>query len=241
MNANAEKMTHDTQSKECQKYDWPSHKPMCLENQKVRTELQQEIVQRAANPNMKPPPMSDAGSWFDDLHALKRRLEPSFDVVCMNAFIENSPTPKIAFGYEERIFVLVVERLPQNLISATSPPWTRFRFRKVSLENVDDTFPAGADPNTDRFRAERQLKFENYDADYHGYITCVLACPSMGGRFTTATTMIQFGRNLPIDRFVTIVDDWRELTARQVEKITGNPRASGMNLRGPGVNRKPRR
>ncbi|KAK7682253.1 hypothetical protein QCA50_014840 [Cerrena zonata] len=210
-------------SRDCQKDDWPVHKIICRRNQKAKDDLQRAIAERTATARS-PLPITDADGLFSDLQSFKRRLTPALNVVCINAFLENSPRPGFVHGLDEKVFLLRLETLPQNRIKPNQPAWTRFQFRCVSLESVDTLFPIG-DPAGDQFREECKLIFETDDKERHGNIACVIACPSFGGRYATVTTLIRVQRRVRMDGFVAVVDDWREMIASQVEKLTGNKRS----------------
>lgn len=213
-----------SQSRECQRHDWPEHKTICRRNQRAEKELRKALAASSSRPNSSPATVP--ASLFQELQALKRRLAPAFSVICMNAFLENSPRPGFLHGLDENIFFLCIERLPQSLITPTSQPWTRFRFRSVSVGPIDQLLsPAGQDQDSDILREERELTFEGDDKEQHGHITCVIGCPSFGGRISTVTTLIRVLKNQRMDRVVEKVDDWKEVMAQRVESVTGNKRS----------------
>ena len=69
------------------------------------------------------------------------------------------------------------------------------------------------------------MLFRSDDPSVHGNITCVIACPSLGGRYSTATTLIRVMKTRRLDNTVEILDDWKEFMAKEVERVTKNKRA----------------
>ncbi|KAK7682252.1 hypothetical protein QCA50_014839 [Cerrena zonata] len=206
-------------SRECQAHDWPAHKIICRRNQQAKKDLQKAIADRSAT-TRSPPPITDANGLFNDLQSFKRRMAPAINVACINAFMENSPRPGFVHGIDERVFVLRVDSLPQNLIKPKQPAWMRFQFRSVSLELVDDIFEVGT-----QFREERNFVFEGDDPEQHGNLSCIILCPSFGCQFSYVSTLIRVQKRTRMDGSVAVVDDWKEMMATQVEKLTGNKRS----------------
>ncbi|CAL1699180.1 unnamed protein product [Somion occarium] len=206
-------------SKECQREDWPSHRRMCGEIQRTASDprYRQDPPQSLSSPiQQSAPPI------INELNDFRKRIFPTLTLVTLNAFSENSPIPLVPYGWEDNIFLLELDRIPNP--SQSSPPWTHFRFRNAGIRPIAEVCPEGVDPENDHMRESRLERFDPEGGEgQFGYITISVSC-KRGERALTLNSNMRFMRNVTIDTLVEVVDDWKAVLIKQIESITGNGR-----------------
>lgn len=200
------------QSKECQKADWPRHKPDCR-----LSRLNKEVANSSSSPSGRaplPPSLSTPlpSDVTEELYAFQKHFIPTLTLAAVNAFcdFDGMPFPR---SWQDHLFLCQLERLPN--CSPSTPPWARFRLHGGGVIPVDLLFPPGGKGTTEAWRAGREQAVHRNLSMGFGTLTISASCNYQGMGLTSYVDM-QFQLGMPIEAGAERVKDWKEVLAKNI-------------------------